>query len=160
MAKKGNQSPNPETTIYENGKRINAFVLRDGPQRVVYIPHRKLMRTEMQLLRNLSPIAQRKGEDLLETLNDNKAHNGRNALVQVQNLICHIPYEEAHGMTGNTQSNVEMTDSAMSEDFDNPVAEEAVSESSNSSTQTKKRGPGRPPKNKSTTTSSGLGVDS
>lgn len=162
----------PRNFTDRNGERHQryeiqkVYVLKEE-ENVVYIPFRNLMRPDMKFLQEQDKIAKRKGEDLLETLRDSKASNGRNGLQQVQNLIRYVPYEIAHYGDKKSQ-NVQMTEAAQETDFTNPVASpvnEESNETQTSTTQTtatqstttqqqpKKRGPGRPPKNQQTTSS-------
>jgi len=139
---------NVEKTINVNGKQKQVFVLRED-KNVVYIPYSSLMRPDFHLLRKNAEIAQRKGEDLLDTLRDQTAQNGRNALVQVQNLIRYVDRNEAYAYTTPSGKTVQMSESASKEDFSNPVASPVESEPEQTTQQEapKKRGPGRPPKN-------------
>lgn len=73
--------------VYDEKKdrntRLRAFVLKDGPSAMIYIPIYKLAGVDYRRLQEI----EQKGGEMLTQMRDDIASNGVNTLVLYQNLI-------------------------------------------------------------------------
>lgn len=66
-----------------DGRTAKVFVLKETEDSIVYIPVKSLFRVDYEILNDLES----RGGELLKTLANEKLPNGRNGLVQYDNLI-------------------------------------------------------------------------
>lgn len=79
-----------------DGKLQRVFVLKETEKRLVYIPVRSLMEVDYIRLIDM----EKKGGDLLKVMTETKLDNGRNALVQYDNIIQVMNYTDKDNKLG------------------------------------------------------------
>ena len=120
--------------VYDQGRqkmmKKRAFVLKDGPSAMIYIPISKLAGIDYHRLKDIEA----KGGEMLTAMRDNNASNGVNMLVLYQNLIevFHKPEENEEAKEPQSLSNSDYSLNTTTGEFQEQPK--------------KKRG--RPPKNK------------